>query len=85
MPVHTHTALGASGNDAASPANNTWGTAGTGRTPPPSYQSGNPNVTMSPAALDPAGSSSPSPHNNMQPYLAVNFIIATWGIYPSRD
>lgn len=25
------------------------------------------------------------PHNNMQPYLAVNFIIALEGIYPSRS
>ncbi|MDB4383950.1 tail fiber protein [bacterium] len=25
------------------------------------------------------------PHNNMQPWLAVNFIIAAQGIYPSRN
>ncbi len=24
------------------------------------------------------------PHNNMQPYLGVNYIIALEGIYPSR-
>ena len=24
-------------------------------------------------------------HNNMQPYLAINYIIATVGIYPSRN
>jgi len=24
-------------------------------------------------------------HNNMQPYIGVNFIIALWGVYPSRS
>lgn len=33
-------------------------------------------------ALSPTGGS--MPHNNMQPYLGVNFIIALQGIYPSR-
>lgn len=28
--------------------------------------------------------SAASPHNNMQPYLALNFIIATQGIFPQR-
>jgi microcystin-dependent protein len=82
MPVHNHTAMGVSGYDATSPANNTWGTAGAGRTPPPAYVDGNPNVTMSQAALDPTGSG--LAHNNMQPYLAVNFIIAITGLYPVR-
>jgi microcystin-dependent protein len=25
------------------------------------------------------------PHNNLQPYLAVNFIIALFGIFPSQN
>lgn len=25
------------------------------------------------------------PHNNMQPYLVISYLIATQGIYPSRD
>jgi microcystin-dependent protein len=25
------------------------------------------------------------PHNNMQPYLGLNFIIALQGIFPSRN
>lgn len=84
-PVHSHTAMGTTGNDASSPAGHTWGSLSGGRTPPPAYQDGNPNVTMTSAALDPAGSGSPAAHNNMQPYLAVNFIIATMGIYPVRE
>jgi microcystin-dependent protein len=40
------------------------------------------NTTMAPGTITPAGNS--QPHNNMQPYLAVTYIIALAGIYPSR-
>lgn len=39
-------------------------------------------VTMSPQALAPAGGS--LPHNNMQPYLTLNFCIALQGVFPPR-
>jgi microcystin-dependent protein len=39
-------------------------------------------VTMAPQSLSPAGGS--LPHNNMQPYLTVNFCIALQGIFPAR-
>ncbi len=42
-----------------------------------------PDTVMSPLALGPAGGS--QPHNNMQPYLVLNFVIALQGIYPSRS
>src|SRR5262249_31791112 len=38
-------------------------------------------VTMSAQAVAPAGGS--QPHENMQPYLGVNFIIAQFGVFPS--
>jgi microcystin-dependent protein len=41
------------------------------------------NVTMSPAAIAPAGGGQPLPI--LQPLLCVNFIIALEGIYPSRN
>lgn len=81
IPAHNHQASGASGSGPTSPANAAWG-AGAGRTPPPTYASGSPNVNMSPSALAPAGSS--FPHNNMQPYLVLNFCIAMQGIFPPR-
>lgn len=40
-----------------------------------------PNVTMDPNALTITGSS--QPHNNMMPYVCINYIIAMFGIYPS--
>lgn len=37
---------------------------------------------MDPSTLGPSGSS--QPHDNMQPYLVVNFVIALTGIFPSH-
>ncbi len=39
--------------------------------------------TMSPSAIGAAGGT--QPHNNMSPFLCINFIIALEGIYPSRS
>jgi microcystin-dependent protein len=39
------------------------------------------DTTMHPSALQSAGGS--QPHENMPPFLAISFIIATEGIYPS--
>jgi microcystin-dependent protein len=40
-------------------------------------------VQMSPQALQLAGGS--QPHNNMQPYLTMNFCIAMQGVFPPRS
>lgn len=40
-------------------------------------------VAMAPQALPVAGGS--QAHNNMQPFLTMNFIIALQGLYPSRS
>ncbi len=46
------------------------------------YLQGTPNTAMSPQAIGLAGGN--QPHENMQPYLAMNYIIALEGIFPSR-
>ena len=45
------------------------------------YQ-GTPNTQMDGQMLAPAGGD--QPHNNMQPYLTLNFCIALQGVYPPR-
>jgi microcystin-dependent protein len=88
MPAHTH-AIAAGGNATSSlPASNLFGatTGQTGEGQPVEvfgYAAGTPTTMMSPQALSTAGGS--QPHANMQPYLCVNFIIATEGIFPPRD
>jgi microcystin-dependent protein len=46
------------------------------------YHTGTPNTNMHPSMLAVAGGS--LPHNNMQPYLVVNFCIALQGVFPPR-
>jgi microcystin-dependent protein len=40
-------------------------------------------VPLANAMLDPAGGG--QPHENRQPYLALNFLIALQGIFPPRN
>lgn len=47
------------------------------------YDSANTQVPLTPNSTTPAGGS--QPHENMQPYLGINFIIATSGIFPSQN
>lgn len=42
------------------------------------------NTLLNPLAIAPAGSPSPSPVSNMQPYLPLIFIISLQGEYPQR-
>lgn len=44
--------------------------------------SGNAATQLSPQALAPAGAG--YPHNNMQPYLTLQFCIALQGVFPAR-
>jgi len=43
---------------------------------------GSNTVALDPATVSTSGSG--AAHDNMQPYLALNYFIATVGIYPSR-
>jgi len=82
IPAHTHS-LGCTDAtaDSASPSSNVPASDAAGVTG--AYSSAPPSATMNPAAIAPAGGS--QPHNNMQPYLGINFIIALEGIFPSRN
>ncbi len=46
------------------------------------YATATDGTTMSPGML---ASASSQPHENMQPYQALNFIIALQGVYPARS
>jgi microcystin-dependent protein len=46
------------------------------------YQTTAPNVGMSPQAIGIAGAS--LPHNNLMPYLVLNYCIAMQGVFPPR-
>lgn len=81
MPAHSHT-LGANSNpgSAAGPAGAVWASYSAGQ----NYAaSGSANTLMSASALTPSGGN--QPHSNVQPFLAINFIIALEGVFPSRN
>ena len=82
MPVHMHTAQGYAGAGGQGPAGNAWADANQ-RGISTYAPNTNGTVQMSPLALSPTGGS--QPHNNMMPYLVLNFCIALQGIYPPRS
>jgi microcystin-dependent protein len=78
IPSHTHPAQGVSTSaTSASAAGNTW--ASSTKNP----YSASPNTNLNPLTLSSVGGN--QPHNNMPPYLTLNFIIALQGIFPSRN
>lgn len=82
MPAHTH-GLGAQTvplGGSASPAGNTLTRPGSGFVYDATSPSG---VAMAPQAVGFTGGT--SPHNNMQPYLSINFCIALFGVFPQRN
>jgi microcystin-dependent protein len=84
MPVHTHTPQAVStAGTSNSPTNALWAASGVGRTPPPYYVAGAVATTMNAAAVSAAGNN--QPHENMQPYQTLNFVIALQGVFPARN
>ncbi len=86
MPSHNHGAMadGPGNTPLATPVGNAWasGLKGGASLYTPSGTQSN-DVTMNPAtALSIAGGS--LPHNNMMPFLTLNFCIALQGIFPPR-
>jgi microcystin-dependent protein len=81
LPIHSHSALASdAAADQTSPGNGAWAAWGQ-----PGYSTSTPNATMNAAALAPAGNSNNQPHDNMPPFLAINFIISLFGIFPSQN
>lgn len=79
IPSHRH-AYQASDNvgERNNPAGNLYSIPDSGRI----YAAPNNLVPMSANSLAPAGGD--QPHNNMPPYLVLNFIIAMQGVFPPR-
>ena len=82
MPAHTHIASGTSSNaDSPIPTGNYLGAANNLYGPVPASQAS--LTTLNPSTISNAGGS--QPHDNMQPYLTLNFCIALQGIFPSQN
>ena len=79
MPIHSHAYLAATNPASiASPS----GTILAESSQINMYIADDPSAQLASNAIGPVGGS--QPHENMQPYLCVNFIISLFGIFPQR-
>jgi microcystin-dependent protein len=78
IPSHIHVpqAKSVAGNQ-ASPAGGVWAASSLNQ-----YTANTPSSSMDAAALGSAGGS--QPHDNMVPFLVVNFILSLFGVFPSQ-
>jgi microcystin-dependent protein len=93
MPTHNHfinvDAATAATSNTNTPASGTVLGQSTGKPPQGAnfpvqmYGDGAPVANLAAASIGNAGGS--QPHNNMQPYLVINFVIALQGVFPSRN
>lgn len=93
LPTHIHTiavdsATAATSNSGTATSNSVLGqsigTPPTGASFPISmYGTNAPAAGLAPATIGLSGGS--QPHENMQPYLVLNFAIALQGVFPSRN
>ena len=80
LATHTHVAAADGGTGTAnSPAGNVWASS-TGAI---QFTTAGSNTTMSASSVGAAGGN--QPHDNMIPFLTVSFIIALYGVFPSRN
>ena len=77
MPAHTHQVSATTGANTASLPGGNFLAQG-----PDIYETNKPGNNTMQAAISSVGGS--QPHNNLQPYLCVNFILSMFGVYPSQ-
>lgn len=79
IPAHSHVPQCQSGaGDLTVPTAGVWAPPSTGTV----YSDAAPSLPMDPAAIGPAGGS--QPHDNMVPFLVINFILSLFGVFPSQ-
>jgi microcystin-dependent protein len=78
-PAHSHTLYGSGSTSGGvnNPAGNVPGELAN------VYSAGTPAGTMGSSTLSPAAGGN-LPHDNLQPYLVLNWIIALYGVYPTQ-
>lgn len=80
LAMHTHGAKVKSGNgNSSAPAAHYWA----GNSDFQCYDTEVPNAQFAGGAIGPAGGN--QPHENMMPFIAMSFIIAYVGLYPSPN
>jgi microcystin-dependent protein len=80
MPLHGHYPVcSPGGGNLEGPVNAYWATDPFGNTAAYNESGG---TAMATSAIGPTGQN--QPHDNMHPFLAINFIISLFGVFPSQ-
>ena len=80
MPAHTHQVLcGVASSNSPTPAGAFCGATGSNAYAPGASANANMNL----ASVSSAGSS--QPHDNLMPFVVINFIISLFGVFPSQN
>ena len=83
IPIHTHPALTATTGQVSAAAGAILADAQTTQTGARIYSSQASDVQMNANTIALTGGS--QPHNNIQPTLAINFVISLFGIFPQQN
>jgi microcystin-dependent protein len=76
IPIHTHAYLASNTTATTQLPGGNIAAQGVGQI----YTSANSPILLSPQSVGPTGGS--QPHENLQPYLCISFIISLFGIFP---
>jgi microcystin-dependent protein len=76
LPVHNHVPRANTAANQTGPGNNIWAGSSLNQ-----FSAGTANLQMANTAIGMTGNT--LPHDNMLPFLAINFIISLYGVYPS--
>lgn len=77
IPAHTHVPVGATGAASSGPSGNLWTTSNL------KPYAGSGGTAMNPACVSATGNN--QAHQNMSPYMVLNFIVALSGIFPTQN
>jgi microcystin-dependent protein len=90
IPAHSHTAtinVNSGPGTLSNPSGNylAGGQDATANPIPTYAASSTPSTALNPASVTGGNTGGSQPHNNMPPYLGMNYIICLFGIFPSRN
>jgi microcystin-dependent protein len=78
IPSHNHAVIGSKTTAVSQLPGGNVAAQSTGQV----YTSANSPINLSPQSIQPVGGS--QPHENMQPYLVISFILSLFGVFPTQ-
>ena len=81
IPVHNHSVIASTAASTLAPTNALLTVPTSSQQGANIYKAASATVALHPSSVSPVGGS--QPHENMQPYLCVNFIMSMFGIFPN--